>query len=206
MRVLIVGATGALGQDVVAATLARGHDAVALVRGDCSGLPTPVETVQGDILKASSLHPALTRADTVICVLGTPSPRQGSTLLRNGTQNLVAAMQEKGIRRLVCVTLLGAGRSRSNASLFYREVVLRVLAPMMPDKEAQEHVIRDSGLDWTLVRPPRFVGGQPRGHLKVIEEGGQGRLGHVVRSDLAEFLMDCATQNQYVRRAVAVGS
>jgi uncharacterized protein YbjT (DUF2867 family) len=93
MRVVIIGATGGLGQDVVAATLALGHQAVALVRRDHSVLPTPVETVQGDILKASSLYPALALADTVICVLGTPSPRRASTLLRDGTRNPVAAMR-----------------------------------------------------------------------------------------------------------------
>jgi uncharacterized protein YbjT (DUF2867 family) len=65
-------------------------------------------------------------------------------------------MNQAGVRRLVCVTLLGTGASRSNASLIYRRVVLRGLAPMLPDKQAQEDVVRSSELDWTLVRPPRF--------------------------------------------------
>jgi uncharacterized protein YbjT (DUF2867 family) len=85
-------------------------------------------------------------------------------------------------------------------------VILRVLAPMVPDKEAQERAVRRSGLDWVLVRPPRFVSGRPRGTLKVIAEGEPGRLGRVVRGDLARFLVDCASEDRYVREALAVGS
>lgn len=58
------------------------------------------------------------------------------------------------------MTLLGVGPSRANTSLLYREIVLRMLAPMMRDKQAQEQVVRDSDLEWTLVRPPRFTVGQ----------------------------------------------
>ena len=142
----------------------------------------------------------------MICALGTPSPRRPSTLLREGTRNLAGAMHGTGVRRLVCVTLLGAGSSRANASLFYRLVVLRALGPMLADKEAQEQAVKESGLDWTLVRPPRFVSGAGRGDLQVIPEGGSGRLGHVVRADLARFLADTATQGGYVGQAVGVGS
>jgi uncharacterized protein YbjT (DUF2867 family) len=107
---------------------------------------------------------------------------------------------------LVCVTLLGTGASRASGSLFYRQVILRALAPMIPDKEAQEQVVRASELDWTLVRPPRFVKGEPRGAVHVLREGEHGNVGHVVRADLAGFLLDCVSDRSYVREAVAVGS
>jgi uncharacterized protein YbjT (DUF2867 family) len=77
---------------------------------------------------------------------------------------------------------------------------------MVPDKEAQEDVVRASGLDWTLVRPPRFTGGQGRGTVRVIPQGQPGRAGHVVRADLARFLLDCASKNLYMGQAIAVGS
>jgi hypothetical protein len=60
-------------------------------------------------------------------------------------------MTKQGVRRLVCVTLLGVGASRSNCSFIHGELILRALSPMLPDKEAQEQVVRDSGLDWVLV-------------------------------------------------------
>ena len=207
VRVLVVGATGGLGRDVVAESLARGHQTAALARDPSRAMfPQAVRVVQGDVLDRASMTVAVAGHDAVICALGTPSPRRVSTLLGRGSENLVEAMTEAGVRRLACVTLLGLGSSRANCSLFYREVILRVLAPMVPDKEAQERAVRGSGLDWVLIRPPRFVSGRPRGALKVIAEGERGRLGRVVRADLARFLMDCTGEDRFVREALAVGS
>ncbi len=207
MRILIVGATGALGREVVAAALLDGHDTAALVRDPARAeLPEAAELVAGDVLDPSSLRKAVEGREAVICALGTPSPRRASTLLQEGTRNLVFAMDQAGVRRLVCVTLLGTGTSRANASLIYRQVILRALAPMLPDKQAQEDVVRSSGLDWSLVRPPRFTGGMPGGELHTIAEGQPGRVGHIVRADLASFLLACATDNRHLREAVAVGS
>jgi uncharacterized protein YbjT (DUF2867 family) len=207
VNVLVVGATGALGREVVAESLARGYQTAALARApSVAALPQGVQIVEGDVLDRSSLTAAVPGRDAVICALGTPSPRRASTLLGRGSENLVEAMAAAGVRRLACVTLLGLGASRANCSLFYREVILRVLAPMVSDKEAQEQAVRGSGLDWVLIRPPRFVSGRPRGRVKVIAEGEPGRLGRVVRADLARFMVDCAGEDRYVRQALAVGS
>ena len=108
MRLLIVGATGGFGKDIVAEALARGHDTAALVRNPArTTLPDAVEIVEGDILNDSSLTAAVAGRDAVICALGTPSPRRPSTLLEQGTKNLVATMSQENVPRLVCVTLLG---------------------------------------------------------------------------------------------------
>jgi uncharacterized protein YbjT (DUF2867 family) len=190
MRILVVGATGELGRDIVEEALAAGHSTVALVRkARAARLPARVAVAEGDVLRPSTIVSAVQGVEAVICALGTPSPRQPSTLLRTGTANLIGVMEGTGVRRLVCVTLLGTGQSRSNTSLLYRIVILRALAPMVPDKQAQEEAVRASTLDWTLVRPPRFTGGRPRGAVQVIAEGQRGHLGHVVRRDLAHFLV-----------------
>lgn len=153
MRILIIGATGALGQDIIGEALARGQDTAASVRNPArAAFSGAVRVVQGAVLDLLSLTPAVAGRDAVICALRTPSPRRWSTLLEEGTKNRVAAMGEQGVHRLACVTLLGAGSSGANASFFFREVILRVLAPMQPDKEAQERAVRGS----TAPRSSRF--------------------------------------------------
>jgi uncharacterized protein YbjT (DUF2867 family) len=206
VNVLVVGATGGLGQQVVLSLASAGHQAVALVRSPSTSLGSEVIQVKGDVLNPASLTDALRGQEAVICVLGTPSPRQPSTLLREGTKNVVEAMRTENISRLVCVTLLGLGPSKKNTSFFYGQLILRVLAPMIPDKEAQEDVIRQSPLAWTLVRPPRFTNGQPCGSLRTITEGGTGRLGRVVRADLARFVVECVVEGGHIGDAVGVGS
>jgi uncharacterized protein YbjT (DUF2867 family) len=204
MKLLIVGATGGLGRVTVDEALRRGHEVSALVRNPAADLPEPVLRVRADVLDPASLEPAVSGRDAVICMLGTPSPRQPSTLLADGTGNLVAAMRKAEVPRLVCVTLLGTGGSRRNASPFYRHVILRVLAPMVPDKENQERVVRDSGLEWVLVRPPRLTGGPGRAP-RVLRDGDKGRAGHISRQQLARILVDAAEKADYVRQAIAVG-
>jgi putative NADH-flavin reductase len=177
----------------------------ALVRDPAqAALPDQVVTVRGDVLDPASLAPAVDGQEAVVCALGTPSPRQASSLLENGTRNLVEAMKRAGVPRLVCVTLLGTGDSNRNASLFYRHVILRALAPMVPDKENQERVVCGSGLDWVLIRPPRFTGGQGR-PPRVLRPGERGRVGRVSRQRLAGVLVDAAERPDYIRQAIAVG-
>ncbi len=206
MKLLIVGATGGLGRITVDEAVRRGHEVSALMRDPAAaGLPEAALKVRGDVLDPASLGTAVAGRDGVICVLGTPSPRRPSTLLGDGTSNLVAAMQSAQVPRLVCVTLLGTGDSKRNASLFYRYVILRVLAPMVPDKENQERVVRESGLEWVLVRPPRFASGAGR-PPRIMRDGDKGRVGHISRQQLARVLADAAERPEYVGQAIAVGS
>lgn len=117
MKLLVVGATGGLGRVAVAAAVQRGHEVTALVRDPAaSHLPESVLQVRGDVLDPASLSAAVARRDGVLCALGTPSPRKAGTLLADGTRNLVEQMTAANVPRLVCVTLLGAGDSKSNAS------------------------------------------------------------------------------------------
>src|ERR1039458_6340379 len=135
MRLLVVGATGGLGRLAVAEALSRGHEVTALMRDAArGGLPEQVNMARGDVLDPASLGSAVEGQDAVVSALGTPSPRQASSLLEDGTRNLVEAMQRASVPRLVCVTLLGTSDSKLNASSLYRYVILRVLAPMVPDK------------------------------------------------------------------------
>ncbi len=206
MRLLVVGATGGLGRLAVAEAAQRGHEVSALVRDPArASLPEPVVKMRGDVLDPASLDPAAEGREAVVCALGTPSPRQASRLLEDGTRNLVEAMKRASVPRLVCVTLLGTADSKNHASPFYRYIILRVLAPIVPDKENQEHVVRDSGLDWVIVRPPRFTS-QPGGQPRVLRPGDKGRVGHVSRQGLARILIDAAERPDYVRQAIVVGS
>lgn len=206
MQLMVVGATGPLGRAVVDSALGRGHNVKALVRNPQSAtLPDTVQTVQGDVLDPASLEPGARGCGAVVCVLGTPSPRTATTLLETGTANLVMVMKQVPVPRPVCVTLLGIGDSRSNTALLYRHIILRVLAPMVPDKEKQERVVRESGLDWVLVRPPTIVGVGPWRAARVIREDERGRVGLVSRNALADLLVQSAESDTYLRQAIAVG-
>ena len=125
VKLLVVNATGGLGRDAVTESLlhydfpgnireslSRGHHTAALARDPSRAtLPRAAQIVKGDVLDRPS---AVAGSDAAICALGTPSPRQPSTLLGRGSENLIDA----GVRRLAWVTLLGLGASRADCSLF----------------------------------------------------------------------------------------
>lgn len=161
--------------------------------------------MRGDVLDPASMDTAVERRDAVICVLGTASPRHASSVLGDGTRNLTVAMNRAGVSRLVCVTLLGTADSKRNDSALYRHVILRVLGPMVPDKDKQDRVLRDSGLEWVLVRASRFVN-RARAQPRVIRSGENGRVGHVSRRHLAGVVIDAAERADCVHQAIVVGS
>jgi putative NADH-flavin reductase len=207
MKLLVVGATGSLGQAVIAEAIDRDHDVSALVRDlASSNLPPAVRKLHGDVLDPATLESAVAGQDAVICALGTPSPRKASSLLEKGTSNLVDAMTRSDVQRLVCVTLLGVAGSEHNASPFYRHVILRALAPMVPDKENQERIVRESALQWVIVRPPRFVNGDRHAQPRVIRSGEKEQVGRVGRQQLAGVLIDACERPDYVDQAIVVGS
>jgi putative NADH-flavin reductase len=208
LKLLIIGATGGLGKELVHQALIQDHEVTVMARNPSvvTFEDRHLQVVQGDVLDARSLGRAVDGQEAVLNALGTPTPREVTTLLEEGTKNVVEAMEQQGVRRLVCVTILGTGDSgQRHGSLFYRLFVLGFFVkPMLEDKERQEEVIRGSRLDWTIVRPPRYTNEPKSGGYRVIGEG-EGRVGKIGKADLADFMLDQLYEYRYIRRTAVVG-
>lgn len=155
-KILVLGATGGTGRLIVAQSLARGYDVTALVRspGKAKSLPG-AKLVVGDARDPKVLREALGGRDAVVSALGTPaSPFREVTLLSEVTRTLVGAMRDEGVARLVAVTGIGAGDSRGHGGFAFDRLILPLLLRhVYADKDRQEDIVRQSGLDWVLVRP-----------------------------------------------------
>jgi uncharacterized protein YbjT (DUF2867 family) len=152
-QVLVIGATGRTGLLIVEAALARDFVVTVLARRTeaLGALRSRFSVVQGDVLDAAAVLQAVTGKDAVLCALG---PDQGSppTLCSEGTRNLMSAMQAQGVRRLVCITGALIGHPQQRLGWLYRRMRAR-LGTSTQDRQLQERLVQDSGLDWTLVRP-----------------------------------------------------
>jgi putative NADH-flavin reductase len=121
MKVLVLGATGATGRLIVSKAVANGYEVVALVRSkakaaDLSG----AELIEGDARDPAALARAIAGCDAVVSSLGTAmSPFKEVTLLSTATRALVGVMAAQNVRRLVCITGLGAGDSRGHGGFFF---------------------------------------------------------------------------------------
>jgi uncharacterized protein YbjT (DUF2867 family) len=201
MRVLVFGATGSVGRHVVEQGLSRGHDVTAFVR-DPSGLDAGragLTVFRGDVLDAPSVEGAVRGQEAVLCCLG--AGRKGG-IRSEGTRNIIRAMEEAGVRRLVCQTTLGVGESSDNLDFFWRHVMFGLLLRgAFADHEQQEAHVKGSDLDWTIVRPAAFTdGGRTGAYRHGFSPTKEGLSLKISRADVAEFMLDQLTDETYLRQ------
>lgn len=207
MRVLVLGATGAVGRLATAEALARGHAVTALVRkpeklGDLAGR---VRVITGDALDADAVERAVEGQDAVLYVLGAGNVRR-TTLFSDSTRILIAAMRRRDVRRLVAVTGVGAGETKGHGGFLYDRIIYPLFTKgVYEDKDRQETLIQASGLDWTIVRPASFRNGVPAGPLRAVTDVTGITLRKIGRSEVATFLVDELEQRRHVGRAVFIG-
>jgi len=204
MKVVVLGATGATGRLIVGKAVAKGHEVVALVRSrekaaDLAG----AEFVEGDARDPVALTRAIAGCDAVISSLGTAmSPFREVTLLSTATRALVGVMAEQNVRRLVCITGLGAGDSRGHGGFFFDWVFLPLmLRNVYEDKNRQEDAIRASALDWTIVRPTVLNDKPARGGIKASTDLSGVHGGTIARADVAEFVVEQLATDAWLRKA-----
>lgn len=204
MKVLVLGATGGTGREIVREAGAKGHSVVALVRSKAraDGL-AGAELVEGDARDEASLARALEGCSGVISALGTPmSPFREVTLLSTATRALVDAMKRRKVRRLVCITGMGAGDSRGHGGFVFDRVIFPLfLRKVYADKDRQEEIVRSSGAEWVLVRPTVLNDEPARGSARALTDLSGQRGGTIARADVAKFVVDQLTDDQWLRRA-----
>ncbi len=204
MKVLVLGATGGTGREIVREASAKGHAVVALVRSVAKAQAlTGAQLVEGDARDEGVLSRALEGCSGVTCALGTGvSPFREVTLFSTATRALVKEMTRQGVRRLVCITGVGAGDSRGHGGFLYDRLVLPLLLRnVYDDKNRQEDIIRASNLDWVLVRPLILVNKPARGTVRAETDLSGINGGTIARADVARFVVEQLTEDRWLRRA-----
>lgn len=201
MKILVIGATGPTGQQIVEQGLAQGHQVTALVRNpDKFEIQhNSLQIVKGDILDPASLD-AVQQQDAVISSLGTKKiGLEPVTVLSEGTKNLLQAMERHSVKRLICITGLGAGDSKGHGGLLYDKLILSViLRRIYDDKDRQEAEIRQSNLDWVIVRPGILTNHPAKGNYRVLTDLTGVMAGKISRADVAAFVLQQITDDRYL--------
>ncbi len=202
-KILVLGATGGTGRLIVAQSLARGYDVTALVRspGKAKSLPG-AKLVVGDARDPKVLREVLRGRDAVVSALGTPaSPFREVMLLSEVTRTLVGAMRDEGVARLVAVTGIGAGDSRGHGGFAFDRLILPLLLRhVYADKDRQEDIVRQSGLDWVLVRPTVLSNKPGRGAVRALVDLAGFHGGSIAREDVARFVLDQVETDAWIGR------
>jgi uncharacterized protein YbjT (DUF2867 family) len=207
-RLLVVGATGGTGLELVAQALARGYAVTALAR-DPSRLTIhhpQLKVVKGDVLQPASLDEALRDCSAVLCALGHKRFLGPSRILSDGTRHLLEAMGRQGATRLIVETSLGLGDSAGRLGLTYTLFTLPVVLPFyFADKARQERIIADSSSQWVIVRPGALTSGPARGIQRQGSMAGDYLATRsITRADVAAFMLDQLTCETNLGAAVGL--
>ncbi|MBM4167762.1 MAG: SDR family oxidoreductase [Ignavibacteria bacterium] len=210
MNVLIIGATGGTGRQLVSQALERGYRVTAFVRNPhkLTLRHERLSIAQGNVLDYRTVEAAVQGVDAVISALGHKRWFLPSTILSEGTRNILTAMERHGVRRLICETSLGIGDSRGRLGVYYTFFVIPFMTYFyFRDKERQEEIISLSPLDYTIVRPGQLTNGRKRGTYRYGANLGSYFLTRTIsRSDVADFMLNQLSTDKHLRKAVVIVS
>lgn len=199
MKIVVLGASGATGRQVVDQAVAGGHDVVAYVRRPDAVTPRAgVHVVEGSIDDVAALTKAMTGAEAVISCLGpslNPQLLVSVDLFQRAVPAVIAAMKRAEVPRFVLLSAFGVGATKQRASLVARLMYETVVRAANADKEQAEQVLAASGLEWTIVYPVTLTNGPATRSPTVVpvdELGPVSGLPRVSRADVAAVLLDAA--------------
>ena len=195
-RLLVLGATGGTGREVVTQALQQGDEVTALER---------VRVIVGDVLRdREALESAVRSQDAVISALGVGKSLRSGGLIGRSTPDIVQAMERLGIRRLIVTSAYGVGDTWRDVPAVPRFFIRTLLRDLYADKEVGERPLRDSTLDWTLVYPVTLTNGPRTGHYRAGERLALRGFPTISRADVADFLLTQVEDRRYIRKGVLV--
>ena len=203
MKLVIFGATGGVGRQVVEQALEQGHIVTAFVRNPAK-LDIEHSNLMlfpGDVMDLTAVEQAVQGQDAVVCTLGSGQKLTG-TVRSEGTRQILQAMEKTGVRRLICQTTLGAGDSWGSLNFYWKYIMFGlILRNVFADHQRQEQDVLQSGLDWTIVRPGAFIEGDRTGHYRCGFPGTDktSKL-KISRADVADFILKQVGDRSYLHQ------
>lgn len=208
MHILIFGATGGTGKQLVLQGLAQGHGITAFVRNPSllQIQHTHLRVVKGSIVADSDLDSAMKGQNAVISALGNKTKKvllKSNTTISEGLKRILEAMERNKVKRLVFLSSFGVSEHIFLPEKLFIRIVLKNIFADIP---LQEKLIKESDREWTIIRPARLTNGVKSGNYTIGEDVPIGPFSHISRSDVASFLLTCIDASEYNRKIITMRS
>ena len=206
MKIVIFGASGHIGRILVSQALNNGYNVTAFVRNPKSIVikNKNLSIHVGDIGNYEQVADAIKGNEVVISVLGNRTGSvvfKSTTVISEGLENIIKAMKQHTVKRLLFVTSFGLNKSMFLPQKIFIKTVLRNIFAQMP---RQEKSISQSGLDYTIVRPARLTDEPSVGEYSAAEDLYIGPFSHISRTAVADFLLQQLVSKKFLRKIVTI--
>lgn len=207
MKIVVFGATGIVGKAVVNEALSKGHEVTVLTRNarKVTTRHEHLHVVEGDVADENVVRAVLKGQEAVIQTLGIGGKGDGkpTSVVSEANKVIMTEMKRMNVKRLVAISVVGAGDSLTFLPWIYRELVLPVFMKwfqaIIDDKNRMEHMIRKSGLDWTIVRCTTVKERPAAGKVNATLDG-KGLKFSISAADMAVFIVNQLTDNSFLKR------
>ena len=199
MKLFVIGATGRTGQEIAEQALQRGHHVTAFVRSPETFTlrHERLSVLKGNVTDENQLSEAMQNHDAVLSALGPREVFRPSSLLHDSALSTTHAMQRSGVKRLLILSAAAHFPGIPN------RIVSFILRNHMRDSLAMEKVVQNSGLDWTIARPPRLT--QQQYTVYRSWESAAPRMGFSLsRKAVAVFMLDAIEQKKHFHKIVGI--
>ena len=201
MKLLILGATGPTGREVVTRALGASHSVAVLVRNP-SVFDPGVEVIQGDATNPATIARAVVGRDAVLSALGVGKSFKSRNLMQQAAANIVKA----DVKRLIFVSAAGVGESFSEVPLPMKIFIRTLLRGIYADKAIADATIRKSGFEWTIVRPVALTDGSRTGQYRAGVHLPLSGIPTISRADVADFMVHELADRKWIRKTVTIAS
>ncbi len=206
-KLAIFGISGRTGRELAKVAGLKGWEVRGLVR-PTSLLEDGIDNcriVRGNFDELDRVIETIADCSAVCCMIG-PRPPYRDVFCAAATTAIIAAMKQTGCRRLICQTgaMIGRAANRSRPMEWAARAFARWHPEAARDREEQEQLIESSGLDWTIVKPPRLTDAPPRNRIQADPFLRVGLLPTISRADLAAFILDEVQTGRFVRQRICV--
>ena len=204
MKILILGATGPTGQQLLTRALDQHHEVTALVRNPSklNFQHQQLRIIKGDVLDSKVLLTAVQGQQAVISALGKGKSLRSSNLITNTVNCLIPIMYKSKVSRLIFLSGFGAGETLAQASQLQKFIFKTFLKSIYSDKARAEKIIRNSNLDWTLVYPVQLINTPSNGNYKSAEKLSMKGMPKISRADVADFMLQELKDNTFLKKGV----
>lgn len=208
MKLIVFGAAGGTGKQVIEQALAAGHQVTGVVRHPAAfPFQHPQLSVRpGDVLQPVDFKDFLAGADAVISCLGSRGGKP-TTVYSEGIRNIAQAMRQVGVTRLLCLSSVGVvipPRSSLLVKLITKYILWTLFPHLYEDMRQMEAWLRESDLNWTVVRPPRLINAKSTGHYRTTINEPIRNPSSISRADLAHYVLNHLSDEKTERAWVEI--